>query len=210
MKISRISIGLSVLMMACLGARTVKAGGWDIEQGGQRPFTAPSHLAKLPYLLGVLGALGGSAYFYYTFPKTSAIPSGKGRHTIAIGTYEHKWIAAEGGGGRELVGNRDVIGPWEKFIMNCSTEDCSTFFLQASPRRDWVAAEGGGGDILKANRRKPLEWETFTLKVLPNGKVAFQAHKGDYVTVEKGTRIIRADKKDIGTSEQFIIEELGN
>ncbi|RBW67900.1 hypothetical protein DS031_19675 [Bacillus taeanensis] len=37
---------------------------------------------------------------------------------IALQAVNGKYVAAEGGGGRELVANRDRIGPWEKFIIH--------------------------------------------------------------------------------------------
>jgi hypothetical protein len=39
-------------------------------------------------------------------------------HNIALRTSDSHYICAEGGGGKEVVANRDAIGPWETFIID--------------------------------------------------------------------------------------------
>ena len=81
-------------------------------------------------------------------------------NNIALRTYNGQYVCAEGGGGRELVANRNWIAQWETF----ETIDLgnNNIALRAY-NGQYVCAEGGGGRELVANRNWIAQWETFGL-----------------------------------------------
>lgn len=86
-----------------------------------------------------------------------------GNGQVALRAWDGKYVCAEGGGGRELVANRDVIGSWETFgLIDLGG---GGFALQAKNGK-YVCAEGGGGRELVANRDQIGPWETFRMEDL--------------------------------------------
>ena len=43
-----------------------------------------------------------------------------GEGKVALKAHNGKYVCAEGGGGQQLIANRDAIGPWETFILSKS------------------------------------------------------------------------------------------
>lgn len=79
---------------------------------------------------------------------------------IALKAYNGQYFCAEGGGGREIVANRDWAKEWETFKLLDLGEN--KVALQAF-NGQYVCAEGGGGREVVANRNWVREWETFKL-----------------------------------------------
>src|SRR6185295_6629448 len=78
---------------------------------------------------------------------------------VALMAVNRKYVAAEGGGGRELVANRDARGPWESFNVVHMGND--RLALQASNGK-YVSATGPNGTLL-ANRDCIGPTETFLM-----------------------------------------------
>jgi carbamate kinase len=84
-----------------------------------------------------------------------------------------QYVCAEGGGGGEVVANRDRAQEWETFTVervpgrrgrgNVRTGD--SIALRAD-NGQYVCAEGGGGGEVVANRDRAQEWETFTVELI--------------------------------------------
>jgi hypothetical protein len=73
-----------------------------------------------------------------------------------------QYVCAEGGGGGEVVANRDARGPWETFRVE-RVRPGDNIALRTS--NGWyVCAEGGGGGEVVANRSARGPWETFELE----------------------------------------------
>jgi len=124
--------------------------------------------------------------------------------TKATTATTEKWVAAEGGGGRELVANRDNRAEWETFTVVPMGSDPDVFALRAFNGK-FVCAEGGGGRELVANREQAGPWETFRLvRPWTNGRIAIQTSNGKYVSAESG--ILRADRNCPGEMESFYME----
>ena len=94
------------------------------------------------------------------------------RSRFALRANNGKFVCAEGGGGRELIANRDQIGPWETFVLKRLetvpspgvfgiTDGGAIAIFENTGRL--VCAEGGGGRELIANRWKVGPWETFVI-----------------------------------------------
>jgi hypothetical protein len=127
---------------------------------------------------------------------------------IALQAHNGQYVCAEGGGGREVVANRDRIRSWETFKL-IELGD-GKIALQAH-NGQYVCAEGGGGREVVANRDRIGRWETFKLIELGDGKIALQAHNGQYVCAEGGGgREVVANRDRIGRWETFKLELLGN
>ncbi len=71
-----------------------------------------------------------------------------------------QYVCAEGGGGREVVANRDARGPWETFTV----ERIGNNIALRTSNGWYVCAEGGGGGQVVADRRARGSWETFRLE----------------------------------------------
>ncbi|HMK55914.1 MAG TPA: hypothetical protein VK448_04695 [Dissulfurispiraceae bacterium] len=95
------------------------------------------------------------------------------RNLIAMrATANGKLVCSEGGGGKELVANRDAIGPWETFMIrkleqypvakypDINFGDKVALRANSGP---FVCAEGGGDREVVANRWRVGRWETFII-----------------------------------------------
>jgi hypothetical protein len=77
---------------------------------------------------------------------------------IALRAYNGQYVCAEGGGGRELIANRDWVREWETFgLIDLGNNNVA---LRAY-NGQYVCAEWGGGRELIDNRDWVREWETF-------------------------------------------------
>ncbi|HEY3275915.1 MAG TPA: hypothetical protein VGJ94_04790 [Syntrophorhabdaceae bacterium] len=132
-----------------------------------------------------------------------------------------QYVCAEGGGGREVVANRQSPHQWETFeiISAANPSQLPNYgqrvFLKAI-NGQYLCAEGGGGREVVANRQSAHEWETFVL-VKPTGTsassaiipgqmtpVAFRAWNGQYVCAEDGGgRELVANRNAVGPWETF-------
>lgn len=122
---------------------------------------------------------------------------------IALMADNRKYVAAEEGGGRELVANRDRIGPWESF--NVTDLGNNRIALQANNGK-YVCAEGGGGGAMVANRDRIGPWETFLVIRVRGRRIALQASNGQYVAAEGGGgRELVANRDRIGPWETFLM-----
>jgi len=120
---------------------------------------------------------------------------------VALMADNRKYVAAEGGGGRELVANRDRIGPWESFKVTHLGND--RLALQASNGK-YVCAENGGGGVVVANRDRIGEWETFLMVRVGGSRIALKTYDGHYLTAEGGGgRELVANRDKIGPWESF-------
>lgn len=120
---------------------------------------------------------------------------------VALMADNRKYVAAEDGGGRELVANRDRIGPWETFDVTDLGNN--RIALQANNGK-YVCAEGGGGGAMVANRDRIGPWETFLIVRLRGKRIALQASNGQYVAAEGGGgRELVANRDRIGPWETF-------
>lgn len=117
---------------------------------------------------------------------------------IALVSSNGSYLVAEGGGGREVLANRDGIGPWETFCLFNRSRSGQTpvhgdqVVLQAW-NGQFVTAESGGGGAMHAE----LPWieaaNIFTIErvtgageIRSDEQVAFRAANGNYVVAEGG------------------------
>ncbi|HKU74830.1 MAG TPA: hypothetical protein VJR02_13040 [Pyrinomonadaceae bacterium] len=101
---------------------------------------------------------------------------------VALIAFNRKYVAAEGGGGRELVANRDARGPWESFNVVYLGND--RVALRAS-NGQYVSATGPNGTLL-ANRDCIGPTETFLLIRGRENRIALKASNGKFVCAEGG------------------------
>ena len=125
---------------------------------------------------------------------------------IALQAANGQYICAEGGGGQNLIANRDAIGPWETFTL--TNLGNGKVALQAS-NGQYVCAEGGGGQLVVANRDVRGPWEEFTLTDLGNDKIALQAVNGQYVcAIGGGGQDLIANRDILAQWETFTKKSL--
>jgi hypothetical protein len=129
-----------------------------------------------------------------------------------------KYLCAEGGGGRELVANRERPDQWESFTVDNTTggvgvQHGDRIALRARNGK-WVYANNGGGEQLLAMGGPAIgAWEPLTVHNLdsPGGSIvngtraALQAVNGQFVYAEPGGRVVAAGPA-IGGWEPFTIE----
>lgn len=129
--------------------------------------------------------------------KTTS-PSGSKK---AFKAANGQFVVAEGGGGREVLANRNAIGDWEKFeLIQLGGNKVA---LKAA-NGQFVVAEGGGGREVMANRNVIGPWETFELIQLGGNRIALKAANGQYVVAEGGGgREVLANRSAIGPWETF-------
>ena len=97
--------------------------------------------------------------------------------TVALLGSNGLWVAAEGGGGQELVANRSSVGIWEKFKVH--DRGGGNYALQAFDSR-FVMAVGGGGGSLQATADQIGSWETFAAVGLGGNAISLRAQTGHY------------------------------
>ncbi len=91
---------------------------------------------------------------------------------VTLQSVHGKFMCAEGGGGRELVANRDSVGDWEMFRFHCF-DGYDKLVLQPGVRivlrassRQFVYADGGGGGRLLALGPGIGGWEPLMLHMI--------------------------------------------
>jgi hypothetical protein len=133
-------------------------------------------------------------------PPIPPAPKGWLTH-VALIAANNKYVAAEGGGGRELVANRSALGPWESFnVVHLGDERLA---LQASNGK-YVSAAGGGGGVVLANADCVGPWETFQMKRPGNSRIALQTANGHFLCAEGGGgRELVANRTQAGPWESF-------
>ncbi|MDJ0718127.1 MAG: hypothetical protein QNJ54_28530 [Prochloraceae cyanobacterium] len=123
--------------------------------------------------------------------------------SIALQAHNGQYVCAEGGGGREVVANRNEISDWETFEL--IDRGHRQVALKAA-NGQYVCAEGGGGREVVANRDEISEWETFELIDRGHRQVALKAANGQYVCAEGGGgREVVANRNEISEWETFSI-----
>ncbi|WP_432665597.1 stalk domain-containing protein [Wukongibacter baidiensis] len=120
---------------------------------------------------------------------------------VAIKTYDGKYLCAEGGGGGEVVANRDKIGKWESFkVIDLGDGK----FALKTYNGKYLCAENGGGKEVVADRNEVREWETFELEYIEDDIFAIKAYNGKYLCAENGGGgEVVANRDKIGNWEEF-------
>ena len=120
---------------------------------------------------------------------------------IALRAANGPYVAAEGGGGRELIANRPSPGAWETFTVVPRAN--GKIALRVANNQFWVAEGGGGGPVL-ANRSVIGPWEEFGLIELGADRIALRASSGHYVVAEGGGgQPLYANRNAVGAWETF-------
>jgi hypothetical protein len=112
------------------------------------------------------------------------------------------YVAAESGGGSNLVADRGSIGPWERFEIVQAVPGVSVYALRAH-NGQYGAAEGGGGGAVNANRNQIGLWEQFFMEDLGGGQVAFMTSGGHYLRVNVPGGVVDAVSTSRGLWETF-------
>ena len=153
-------------------------------------------------------ANGWSKYYGYgRIDAAKAVKAAKAFRPVALRAHNGQYVCAEGGGGQEVVANRDQLATWETLQLIDLGNDNVALRVHNG---QYVCAEGGGGQKVVANRDLRKSWETFKLIKLGKNKVALQAKNGQYVCAEGGGggKVV-ADRNKIANWEAFELVELG-
>jgi hypothetical protein len=157
----------------------------------------------------------GNLLDYVNFLKTSAILKAIMAHSgpydttfgfnysIALRAANGQYVCAEGGGGQEVVANRDNIASWETFeIIDLGN---SKVALRAA-NGQYVCAEGGGGQEVVANRDNIASWETFELINRGSTKIDIQKGLGKNIATDLENTLSKRPWhwKQLGTSNKYI------
>jgi hypothetical protein len=102
---------------------------------------------------------------------------------IALKVSNGKFVCAENGGASPLVANRDVIGPWEQFLL--VEHGPGKVALQATNGKYVGRVAGATGELL-AQRDQITNDEVFDLISQGGAKVAFRHSGGRYLCAENG------------------------
>lgn len=84
---------------------------------------------------------------------------GSGSAYYGIQAANGQWLSAINGSGSGLTADRDLLGPWETFYLDMTTNSPA---LSIKASNKYVAAEGAGGGAVNANRDSVGIWEQFT------------------------------------------------
>ena len=170
------------------------------------------NLGKQTFSRDISGLNPGTKYYYRCYASNSAGASWasstetfttdtKASVLISLQAANGQYVCAEGGGGREVVANRDAIGAWETFEL---IDQGNGYYALQAANGQFVCAEGGGGREVVANRDAIGAWETFKLIDRGNGNVALQAANGQYLCAEgSGGGAVVANRDAIGAWETF-------
>ena len=128
---------------------------------------------------GILDFVGHGGRYQLTYEwRISTV----GR-TVALQAHNEMHVAAEGGGGKNLVANRSHIREWETFEL--TEEDVGKFSFR-SHLGYYIVAEDNGRKPLKVNRTRVGAWEKFDLMHLGDNRIALKACNDRFVTAEGG------------------------
>lgn len=159
-------------------------------------------------------------YTQYTTFSLDFVETLTGR-SISFQAGNGQYVCAEGGGGREIVANRNGPGPWEIFVFQDSNggniESGDQGFLRTD-RGQFVSAQNGGGSSLSSNRDAGGSWEQFKIwKLDGSGNViGGTVNSGDSVAVTSvfnflwaaeggGGQEVTSNRRLIGPWEKFTI-----
>jgi hypothetical protein len=106
-------------------------------------------------------------------------------YKVSLQAWNGRYVYADGGGGGEVLANRNEIDEWATFDLIELSDNKIGLRAQNG---DFVCAEGGGGREIIASRTELHEWETFRLDKLGDDRVRLRAHLGQYVSVEDDVR----------------------
>jgi len=128
---------------------------------------------------------------------------------ISLQAGNGQYVCAEGGGGREVVANRDTIAEWETFGL---IDRGNGYYALQADNGQYLCAEGGGGREVVANRDAIAEWETFRLIDLRRpARVALQASNDQHLCAEGGGGTGMVANRDwISDWETFNLIDRGN
>lgn len=142
---------------------------------------------------------------YLRYRRKGGGPTGVDGKLVTLRANNRQYVCAEGGGGREVVANRDVPRGWETFEMQ--EHEGSKVSLRAN-NGQYISAEGGGGREVVANRNAVGPWEMFEIQRASN-RVSLRAHNGQYVCAEGGGgRELLANRNVVAGWELFEYGEL--
>ncbi|WP_336247823.1 SBBP repeat-containing protein [Methanothrix soehngenii] len=152
------------------------------------------NLGKQTFSRDISGLNPGTIYYYRCYASNSegaswASPTetfttdSTASIFISLQANNGQYLCAEGGGGREVVANRDAIAAWETFGL---IDQGDGYYALQADNGQYLCAEGGGGNGVVANRDWISDWETFRLIDRGNGYYALQANNGQYVCAEGG------------------------
>ena len=170
------------------------------------------NLGKQTFSRDISGLNPGTIYYYRCYASNSAGASWasstetfttdtKASVLISLQAANGQYVCAEGGGGREVVANRDAMAAWETFEL---IDLGNGYYALQAANGQFFCAESGGGREVVANRDAIGAWETFKLIDRGNGNVALQAANGQYVCAEGGGgREVVANRDAIGAWETF-------
>ncbi|HSQ34222.1 MAG TPA: hypothetical protein VLM81_05015 [Peptostreptococcaceae bacterium] len=126
---------------------------------------------------------------------------GRERNINIKSVVENKFVAAENGGGRELVANRDVADIWENFkAINTGN---NRIILQ-SYNGQYVIVRGNDG-VLLANANNRQSATMFMVVRLDNNEISLQAPNGQYVRVRENDKLLVARANQTGARTRFTI-----
>lgn len=129
-----------------------------------------------------------------------------GCRSVALRANNGQYVCAVGGGGGEVVANRDQIKEWETFEL--IQLEGGKVALRANNGQYLSAAGGGGGKVL-ANQLHIKDWEIFEMIGAGPNQVALRTHNGKYVCAEGGGgRELAANRSTIGPWETFTLVEM--
>jgi glycerophosphoryl diester phosphodiesterase len=130
---------------------------------------------------------------------------GRERNINIKSILENKFVAAENGGGRELVANRDVADIWENFKA-ISTGN-NGIILQSYNGQYIRVRENDGALLANTNNRQQAT--RFTIVRLDNNEIALQASNGQYVRVRERDNWLVARANQTGRRTRFTISRAG-
>jgi len=126
------------------------------------------------------------------------------RADIALKTQNGQYVAANNGGGSEVVAWWDTIGGWETFEYNNIGGMNRTF---RTPTGHYLSAINGGGGEVRADATTVGAWETFEIVYLTGevtNEYAFKTSTGHYLSaIDGGGGAVRADATAVGAWENF-------
>jgi hypothetical protein len=126
---------------------------------------------------------------------------------IALRTFDGRYyVCAEGGGGRELVANRQQLGPWETFQVAFVDPWNNLVTLKTWDDSCYVAA-GWDGGMCTGPVTAPGAAHTFKLEHLGGRQISLLASTGKYVCSENGGgHVLAANRDACGPWETFLLE----
>ncbi|MCW3103492.1 MAG: sugar O-acetyltransferase precursor [Bacteroidetes bacterium] len=124
------------------------------------------------------------------------------KRTIRLKANNGRFVSADGARNNIAVCDKQKASTWE--TLGLIPLGGNKYAISSYKNRYFSAELGGRGELI-ANRPAIRDWEVFTMLELEDGRVAFKAANGKYVSLDETSLQLFAKAASVGPGEKFLM-----